>query len=358
MPRTTVESPYMQFAKLESHATYGIGSSGVAALPIEELGATFGDIKLAFDGPYGYPPLLERIARYCSVPVGCVVTAEGCSMANHLAMAATVEPGDGVLIEEPTYELLLSALRYFGAEIKRFSRREENNYALDLNEVRDRLTARTSLIVLCNLHNPTSAMVDEATLRELGAMARAVDAKVLVDEVYLECVWPRPRTALALGDEFIVTSSLTKGYGLPGLRCGWILAEPALAERIWRLNDVFGGAEPVPSQSLSVVAFDNLERISARARGILEANRPVVRAFIESRTELECYLPEQGTTVFPKLKRGSVDELSHVLKEQYDTTIVPGKYFERPQHFRLGLGGDPEMTRQGLERLGKALDQM
>lgn len=356
--RTQLHSPYMEFAKL-THASCPLGSSGVVGMTLDELGATLADIDINDQGgSYGFPPLLERIARYSGVSPENVVCTNGCSMAYHLAYAATFDPGDDVLVEQPTYELMLTSARFLGANIRRFQRPYENGFAIDLRDLEGQLTPRTRLIVLCNLHNPSSAQVDETTLRRVGELARSVGARVLVNEVYLEAVFPRPRTATLLGPEFIVTSSLTKAYGLSGLRCGWILAEPALARRIWALNDLFGVHQPHPSDRLSVFAFDHMDRVAARARHLLDTNRPLVVEFLRARAELECFIPEHGTTLFPRLKRGSADELTKIMLTQYDTMIVPGVYFEMPRHFRVGLGIPTDSVREGLKRLGTALDAL
>ena len=353
--RTEMYSPYLEFLN-QPPATYPLGASGLQSLSLAELGATTADLELFGTGFRGYGPLQERIATYCQVDVPSVVPANGCSMANHLALAACFEPGDDVLLEEPGYELLLKTLEFLGARVRRFHRPAESGFAVDPGEIEKLITPRTRLIVLCNLHNPSSAPVSEAALRATGELAREAGARVLVDEVYLEAAFPRPATALQYGPQFVVTTSLTKAYGLSGLRCGWILAEPALAERIWKLNDFFGGHQPHPSDRLSVVAFDRMEQIRERARRILAVNRPLACDFIRSRPELECYFPQHGTTLFPRLKSGSVDELARRLRERHDTMIVPGLYFEAPQHFRLGLGIATELLKEGLARLGAALD--
>ena len=164
-------------------------------------------------------------------------------MANHLAMAAILEPGDEVLIEHPAYGPIVDALRCTwgrGQAIR--AARRMSGCAVDPAAVRRAVTPKTRLIVLTNLHNPSSVLTAEAVLREIGDIARSVGARVLVDEVYLDAVYENtPRTSFHLGPEFVVTSSLTKVYGVSGLRCGWILAEPDLARTMWRLNDVLGG---------------------------------------------------------------------------------------------------------------------
>ena len=348
----------MEFSKLRTGAKYSLADSGILSYPLAELPVRIQDLEINGTDAYGYAPLNERLARLNSVPQECVVAAAGTSMANHLAMAATVEPGDEVLVEHPTYELLVSVLQYLGATVRYFERRMEDGFRIDPEEVERQMTPRTKLIVITNLHNPTGAIVDENTLRALGDIAKHANALVLVDEVYLEALYERrPRPALHLGEQFLVTSSLTKAYGLSGLRCGWVLAAPELAQRMWHINDLYGVNAAYPAELLSVIALDNLERIAARAKGLVDTNRRVLDAFLASRSDLEFYRPEFGTLIFLKLRFGRVDELCRLL-EKYETDVAPGSYFDMPEGFRVGIGGDPETTREGLKRLGLALDEV
>jgi len=356
--RTQSGSPYIQFAKLRSVAKYNLASSGVMSYPLAELPVRLEGLEINGTDAYGYSPLQERLARLNGVPLECVVAAAGTSMANHLAMAATVEPGDEVLVEHPTYETLVSALEYLGASVRYFERRPEDGFRVDPEEVERKITPRTRLIVITNLHNPSGALVEEETLRALGDIAKHANSLVLIDEVYLEALYEqRPRPSFHLGEQFLVTSSLTKAYGLSGLRCGWVLAAPALAQRMWHINDLYGVNAAHPAELLSVIALDNLDRVAARARQLLDTNRRTLDAFLASRDDIEYHRPKFGTVIFPKLRRGSVDELYRLL-EKHETSVAPGSYFYMPQHFRVGIGGDPEMTCAGLERLGLALDEL
>jgi len=279
---------------------------------------------LSRGGDYGYPPLQQAVATYANVSPENVVMAEGTSMANMLAMAALLEPGDEVLVEHPAYELLLAALGYLQADIKRFPRR----FALDPAEVQRAITPRTKLIVITNLHNPSSSFATEEQLRAVGSIARRVNARVLVDEVYLDAAFDlAPRSAVHLGSEFVVTSSLTKVYGLSGLRCGWILAEPDLARRIWLLNDLFDVNMAHPAERLSVIAFQNMDRLRARARELLDPNRELLNRFLAGRKDLEVGPLEFGTTVFPRLLTGPVDRFCELFRNKYDGTVVPGSFF-------------------------------
>jgi aspartate/methionine/tyrosine aminotransferase len=349
----------MQWAKTGPHGRFNLANSGVLNYTLAELGVRVEDLELSGPSAYGYAPLQEALAAKCGAPPGCVVAAMGTSLANHLAMAALVEPGDEVLIERPAYELLVTLALYLGADVKRFERRAEDGFALDPEEIERRLSARTRLVVLTNLHNPSSAYTPEEVLRRVGEMARRSGARVLVDEVYLDAMFERaPPSAFHLGEEFVTTGSLTKVYGLSGLRCGWALAPPALARRMWLLNDLFGVIPAHAAERLSVVALERLGRVAQKSRALLGENRRLLESFLETRGELEWTRLEFGTVYFPRLRRGSADGLCALLREKYDTSVVPGRFFEMPEHFRVGIGGETEILRAGLERLGAALDEL
>ena len=354
------QSTYMHWAKTRTKVKYDLALSGILNLPFTGLEARIEDIDLNGDNSYGYAPLVDALAEHAEVPPQNVVTISGgTSMANHLAMAAAIEHGDEVLIEQPTYEPLLALAQYFGAQIKRFVRQQSANYRVDLDDLKTKVTSRTRLIVLTNLHNPSSALVNEETLREIGKIANHVGARVLVDEVYLEAMFEdAPRSSVTLGPQFIATSSLTKGYGLSGLRCGWILAEPAFAQQMRMLHDVFGSLAPHPAERLSVVAFRKLANFTRRAKDILETNRAVLNDFYDSREDLLSVRSQIGTTSFPRLLKGNVDDLYALLTQKYDTAFVPGRFFESPQHFRVGMCAEPDAFAGGVERLGCALDEL
>jgi aspartate/methionine/tyrosine aminotransferase len=196
-------------------------------------------------------------------------------------------------------------------------------------------------------------------LRRIGEIAQTAGARVLVDEVYLEALFENaPQSCVHLGPQFIATSSLTKGYGLSGLRCGWILAEPELTQRMRLLHDIFGALAPHPAETLSVLAISKLPKFIERAKNILETNRAVLNDFYDSREDLTIEHTRIGTTSFPQLMKGNVDDLYTLLTEKYDSAIVPGKFFESPQHFRIGMCAEPELFSEGVERLGHALDQL
>lgn len=357
MTRLHRHSAYMQWAKLHSKARFNLATSGVGAYPLRELPVTIDQLEINGDNSYGFAPLKNAIATKHGVDPDCVVEAAGTSMANHLAMAALIDPGDEVLIESPTYELIVSTAQYLEAKIVRFPRREENGFAVDFEEIRRAITPKTKLVFLTNLHNPSSVLTPDDALRQVGDIAAGVGAHVVVDEVYIDAVYDStPRTSFHLGKNFVVTSSLTKVYGLSGLRCGWILAQPDLARAMYQLNDLFAATPVHPTEILSVVALQNLDKVRERPRKIVDADRAQLKSFLDANTShIAAIRSPYGTTCFPKLLHGDVAELMQRLRANFETTAVPGQFFEMPDHFRIGMGVDHEMFAEGLRRLTEAL---
>jgi aspartate/methionine/tyrosine aminotransferase len=342
----TFGSEYLQWAKTRVPGQFNLAASGVSPYPLAGLGIQIEDLEINGPSFYGYEPLQNSIAAHCGVPADCVVAASGTSMANFIVMCALIRPGDEVLIEQPAYDPLLAVARYCGAGIKRFPRGKS---------VEDFVSARTRLIVVTNLHNPTSMQMGAPDLMTLADVAKSVGARVLVDEVYLESLFEKARSAFHDNHAFICTGSLTKAYGLGGLRCGWILAEPDLARRFWQFKDLIDSSAPHTPELLSVIAFRQLDGITARAKALLAQNRAVLIDFLHSHSRIEVKVPEFGTCVFPRIRSLDGDRLFEMLHSRFDTDIVPGRFFEMPEYFRLGIGVAPDIFAEGLRRLHLAL---
>ncbi len=354
----TMRSDYMHWAKFKEPVRYQLTGSEVPHFRMDSLPISLADLDLDGASHPRYRPLREAIAGRYGVLVDQVVAADGTSMANFLAMAAMIAPGDEVLVEHPTYELLLGAASFLGADVRRFERKAEDAFRLDAARVRDAMTDRTRLIIITNLHNPSSALASDDELKAIGELAASVGARVLVDEVYLDSAIPPRRSAVHLGNVFVCTNSLTKVYGLSGLRCGWILAEPELAEGMWRLNDLFGVNQAHPAERLACIAFEHIDEVIGNTREILERNRERWNSFARSRDDIDCMPGLHGITAFPGWRGGDAERLDAHLREHYEAAVVPGRWFEMPEHFRIGFGLDPGDFEMGLNRLGRALDDL
>lgn len=354
----TMQSDYMHWAKFKRPVRFALTTSEVPHFRMDSLPLSIADLDMDGASHPRYAPLRDRIAARYGVDVDQVVAADGTSMANFLAMATLISPGDEVLVEQPTYELLLGAASFLGASIRRFERKASDAFRLDPAAVEQALTSKTRLIVITNLHNPSSALAEEADLRAVGELTRSVGTRVLVDEVYLDAAVPPRRSAVHLGPEFVTTNSLTKVCGLSGLRCGWILAEPELAERMWRLNDLFGVNQAHQAERLSCIAFDHLDQVIGNNAALLQRNRTLFNQFVAARSDLDCPPAEHGITAFPRWTGGGTERLDDHLRERYDTSVVAGRWFEMPAHFRIGFGLQPAEFEEGMSRLGGALDDL
>jgi len=353
------QSIYMHWAKTRSFARFSLATSGVMHFPLKELGVNLADLEISGPTYYGYELLNESLTAKCGVPKDCIAPAIGTSMANHLVMATLLEAGDEVLVEQPTYEPILAVAQYLKANITRFPREFSEGFQIDPARIQEKMTPKTKLVVITNLHNPTGVLTDTEKLKAVGEIAERVGAKVLVDEVYLECLFPKQGehlSAFHLGGQFITAGSLTKAYGLSGLRCGWIMAEPELIRRMLRLNDLFAATPPHTAELLSVIALQKLDRIADRSKKLLQTNRALLDNFLdEQKDNLEVVRPEYGTIAFPRLKHHNPEQFFAILRDRYETAVVPGNFFEMPEHFRMGIGCTTEMLAEGLQRLSQAL---
>ena len=252
-------SPYVAWMKRAPEVTYNLMGSNLLHCGVDDLpGARE---RLELDGLHeeGYGPLLEAISRRYGVGPEQVSVANGASGANFLVCGALVSTGDEVVVERPTYDPLLAIPRFLGARIHRFDRVFEEGFQIDPERVAKAVSPRTRLIVLTNLHNPTGALTSRDRLEAVGEAAERVGARVLVDEVYLESVHGvEMEPAATISPLFISTSSLTKAYGLSGLRAGWSLSDGETAERLRRVRDLVDGVGPFPSELLATIAFENL----------------------------------------------------------------------------------------------------
>lgn len=357
---SVVSAPYMRWAKTHRHARFDLTGSNLVACLVEDLAGAREALELGGDNDNGYRPLVEAIAARYGVSPEQVATASGASGANFFAAASLVGPGDEVVVERPGYDPLLGIPRFLGASVTRFNRRFEDGFRLDPDRIAAAMTPRTSLVIISNPHNPSGVVASEAELEAAGRVVERAGARLLVDEVYLDAVpGPRRRPAAALGPALVTTSSLTKAYGLAGLRCGWVIATPDITERVRRVHDVVDAIGPFPAERLALLAFQQIDWLEARSRRIVQANSRAAQGLVERTPELACVPTDGGLVLFPRLVGSSdatplVDWLFH----EFEVGVVAGLHFEAPAHLRLALGGRPESVGEALDRLGKAFDAM
>jgi len=353
------ESPYISWVKQLPPAEINLAGSAVPVCPPAMLGPFEPDAPLTERNDYGWPPLVTQLATRYGVAEASVVVAAGASMANHLAMATLLNRDDHVLIERPGYDPLELVPALWGARVGHLERRADAGYRFDVDAIRAALTPRTRLIVLSDLHNPTGARLDESDLRLLAALAEEQDFHILIDEVYGE--WLREEgepSTVHVSPRVVVTSSLTKVWGLGGLRIGWILAEPGVAERMRRFASLFDNVIAHPSERLAVRALARSATIIRPHAHLVTHNRRLLGRWVAATPGVEWVEPAAGAIAFVNLGVGDVWDFIDQLAGERSTLITPGHFFGAPEYVRIGLGVDSAVFEHGLTRIAEQLNTL
>ncbi|MCX7975374.1 MAG: pyridoxal phosphate-dependent aminotransferase [Candidatus Aminicenantes bacterium] len=352
---------YLEWAKLKSQAKISLSRSGVPDLSFQELPLTLDLKALEISGrhPYGYLPLIEAIASRYQVHPDEVVVTQGASQAIFMLGAAIIEPGDKVVVEKPAYEPLLAIPRFFKAEILRLERRFDHNFEIALDDFRKLLGKGAKLVILTNLHNPSGVWLSRDKIEALAREVERFGAYLFIDEIYLEFMdGEAASTAYGLNERIIVASSLTKVYGLGGLRCGWILAPKEITRSLRALTDYLVVEGPFISQLLASLIFPYLDLLREKNRAWLETNHKQLCCFMNRQSKLTWVEPDGGVICFPRLLVGrNGDDFCQFLREKAEISLVPGSFFEAPEHFRLGYAVAPEILAEALEIIEKVLDE-
>lgn len=359
---TEALAPYMLWAKTREAAEIDLAGSNLLSCTLDDLPGIAGALHLTAPNDNGYAPLVESIAAHGGVPADRVVTATGCSGANFLAIAALVGAGDEVLVEQPGYDPLVGACTLLGARVTRIARPFSQRFQFDLDAVRAAVTPATRLIIVTSPHNPSGVSLDAATLQALATIAEDAHAHLLVDEVYRDAVnlgagnLAPTASAAALEGPVIVTSSLTKSYGLNGLRCGWAVAPASVAHRMRRVRDLVDAVGSAPSDRLSAFAFQHLSTLAARTTRLVTANLALARSFAGAHADLLLAEPPRATVMFPQVA-GLADTTTLVaeIAARHGVAVAPGRFFDAPAHIRISLAGQTDKLAEGLRRLSRAL---
>jgi aspartate/methionine/tyrosine aminotransferase len=341
-------------AEHENKAECVIGTSGVASASLREIGGEAPDpaTLLDYGEVPGEPVLTKAVARYEGVPEEEILLTVGGTEADFLVFLALSGPGDHVLVERPVYWPLEGVPRAFGCRVESVPRRFEEGFRLDPDAVKRRLMRGTKLVVLANPNNPTGVMVPNRDLVEIAEACAEVGALLVVDEIFRELARNPTPSAYRLHPSIVVTQSLTKCFGLSGLRAGWILARPDLRAQFREAKALTTITNPVIDQHLAAKAVDNRERLLARARGIRDENWRLLSKRLDGQSFFRWVDPDGGVMVAPKLPEG-VDDVAfaeRLLREE-STLVSPGSYLGAPGHIRLGFGQPPAKFAEGLARL-------
>ena len=365
-----------QFAMERMQSTYenlvefNLSESGVRPLTPRELLMDPAGLEGLLDQPLVYSqsngtiPLREAIAQmYPGAGVDHIEVTNGGSEANFITTFNLIEPGDDVVMLVPNYMQTWGLSRAFGGTIREWRLVEDHaagRWRADLGELERLVTPKTRMIVICNPNNPTGARLTAADLDGIARIADRHGAWILSDEVYRGAEIDGVETASMWGrsPKAIVTSGLSKAYGLPGLRIGWIVAAPPVIASFWSYHDYVTIAPGALSDRLARVAMQPERRaqLFERTRGILRRNLPLIEAWLTDAGGFTWIRPEAGAIVYVRYSH-PISSLTLVnrLREEKSVLIVPGAHFGMDGYLRLGFGEPPEYNRAGLDRLKELL---
>jgi aspartate/methionine/tyrosine aminotransferase len=363
----TFEMERMQ-STWENVVDYDMSESGVRPLTLRELTDMGFDLESFLDVPLGYSQsngtieLRERIAAlYPGATIDHVEVTNGTSEANYLIALSQLRAGDIVAMQVPNYMQMPGVARSLGADVRTFHLHTDRGCEPDWDEFDRAVTPKTRLLYLSNPNNPTGSVLSPGAMARIAARCEETGTWLLSDEVYLgaEIDGPRTKSFWGMSDRVIVTSGLSKAYGIPGVRIGWIVGPPPLAAECWAQHDYITIGPNKMSDRIARVAVEaaNRERCYARTGAILRHNLPIAREWVASfGGRLTWTEPKAGAI---GLMKYAADTPSLAIAERVrlnqSTLIVPGSHVGIEGHLRIWLGGKEEFLREGLRRIGSEL---
>ena len=370
MPIELFEMERMQ-STWENLVDYDMSESGVRPLTLRELVEMGFDLDEFLDQPLGYSQsngtieLRERIAAlYPGADADRIEVTNGTSEANYLVALSQLRPGDELAMELPNYMQMPGIARSLGATVRTFRLDQETGWEPDWNELERAVSSKTRLLYVSNPNNPTGAVLSDDAMRRIVDRCDATGTWLLSDEVYLGAEIDRPRTKSFWGmsERVIVTSGLSKAYGIPGVRIGWIVAPRQLAAECWTQHDYLTIGPNKMSDRIARIAVDtaNRERCYARTRAILAHNMPLARDWIAGFNGRVTWLePQAGAIALIKYDAGipSID-IAERIRTRQNTLIVPGSHVGLEGYLRIWLGGREAFLREGLRRIGTELHEI
>lgn len=305
----------------------------------------------------GNARLIQAVAARYGVAADQVLTTTGAGNGVAQALRAVIQPGDRVLVETPGFSVLEEIVRASGAAVDPLARAPDA-YAVTPAEVRAAIKSGTRAVVLSNLHNPSGCWLDDREVLDIARLLARDGVWLILDEVYADFA-RGTGGRLAIAPNLIRVNSLTKVFGLFSLRCGWLIAEPAVVSAVTVANEAVEHGTSKLTHAVGAVVLESPEAFEAHWRSVLQANRPVLLRHVEAMQAdglIAGAVPEYGCIYFPQII-GVSDTLAlaETLWTRFNLVTAPGEFFGAPGHMRLGFGGDAEALDAGLARLHEAL---
>lgn len=346
----------------ENRVRFNLSESGVHPLSVRELIELAGasadpllDVRLGYSQSNGTDALRARIAAlYPGASPEQVLVTTGSAEANYVAALGLIEPGDSVAMLLPNYLQLWGHTQNLGAQVRGFRLHEDRGWAPDPDEIRAAIAPGTKLVVVTNPHNPTGSILAEPMRRAILERTAKVGAWLLADEVYIGAERDGQTTQSFWGsyDRLVCVSGLSKAYGLPGLRIGWLVAPPQLVADAWAHHDYTTIGPSGATDHLAAVALEPAvrERLLARTRGILRTNYPIFETWLRGFGETFSWIaPRAGAICFTRYRPTlNGDDLVERVRASESVLLVPGEHFGMPGYLRFGFGNEGGELGQAL----------
>ncbi len=357
----------------ENIVDYDMSESGIRAVTLREMMELGFDLEAMLDTPLGYSQsngtiaLRERLAAlYPGATVDHVEVTNGTSEANYLLALSLLHAGDRFALQLPNYMQLWGVPRSVGAGVDVFHLRPrgQRSWEVDWDEFERAVQPGTKLVYVTNPNNPTGSVLGAEDMRRIVSRCESVGAYLMADEVYqgAELSGPISPSFWGMSERVIVTSGLSKAYGIPGVRIGWIVGPPAVVAQCWTQHDYLTIGPNKISDAIARVAVapEARRHLFGRTRTILEENRPVVDEWIASYGGfLSCIPPAAAAMAFVRYASDAPSEaVAEWLRARESTLIVPGSHLGLEGHVRIWTGGKPEFLREGLRRVGIGMDAL
>ncbi len=355
----------------ENRVKYNLSESSVHPMSVRELIpdpeflARLLDAPLIYNQSNGTDELRSTIASlYPGATLDNVEVTNGGSEANFVSIYSMLEPGDEVVIVLPNYQQIWGLACSLGMVVKEVRLREDRDWALDVDGMEAAVSSKTRMIVVCNPNNPTGAILTAKEMDTVVRMAARAGAWILADEIYQGSERSGQTTSTFYGryDRVIITNGLSKAYGLPGLRIGWIVAPKEVVAKMWSYHDYTTIAPGTLSDTLARVALspEGRSRCLERTRGICRANFPLFRSWMEQRGALFRMIdPKAGAIAYVRynLQLNSTRIMQRLLDEK-SVLIVPGDHFGMDSFLRIGYGPPPDYLAEALGKINDLLQSL
>jgi len=289
-----------------------------------------------------------------------VLVTVGAAQANSMVAATLLRPGDEVVVVSPGYRQIWGLARNLGCTVRELRLRPENDWRPDLDELDSLVGPRTRLVSVVNPNNPTGIAFSAGEMSRIIAACERVGAWLHADEVYHGTERSGPETPSFWGgySRAVCTNSLSKAYGLAGLRIGWVIADPTTIEDLWRRHEYAVIAAAAPSMTMATIALQSEKRVSllARQREISRSGWKVLDAWLDENGERFSVRPSAATCigfVHYDVPVSSFDLAEHIRRTE-SVLVAPGQFMGADGHLRITLGYEPDKIRRALERIAHA----